>query len=50
MDSDYNHLNDVFDTDTNDQSMYDHAKYISKIHSASGQRKWRLHANKSNKR
>lgn len=32
--SDYDHLNDAFDTDTNDQSMYDHAQYISKKHSA----------------
>lgn len=32
-DSDYDHLNDAFDTDTNAQSMYDHAQYISKTHS-----------------
>ncbi|XP_065937515.1 uncharacterized protein [Magallana gigas] len=32
-DSDYDHLNDAFDTDTNDKSMYDHAQYISKTHS-----------------
>lgn len=32
-DSDYDHLNDAFDTNTNDQSMYDHAQYISKTHS-----------------
>lgn len=32
-DSDYDHLNDAFDTDTNDQRMYDHVQYISKTHS-----------------
>lgn len=32
-DNDYDHLNDTFDTDTNDKSMYDHAQYISKTHS-----------------
>lgn len=31
--NDYDHLNDAFDTNTNDQSMYDHAQYISKTHS-----------------
>ncbi|XP_065937517.1 uncharacterized protein [Magallana gigas] len=30
---DYDHLNDAFDTDTNDESMYDHAQFISKTQS-----------------